>query len=279
MMWRAAVKIAYDGRMFMGSQRQPDEYTVEGEVIRSLGKIGAIPSTTQSRFKSASRTDRGVSALGNVVAFDTCFEEKQLIQALNAVSKDVHFYALARVPQNFSPRRARGRWYRYFLPSTGLEKELVSEAATAFEGKHDFKRFCKNDDRITTRTLEEVKVLPLGKYLVIDIRAREFLRNMIRRMVAAMESVGKGEATIAELKRALEGEDISFGLAPPENLCLMDIFYAFDFDAMCPPTLLRKLGDAEEKAFLNLDFHRALLERCLSRQAPNWLFPPGNYHI
>jgi tRNA pseudouridine38-40 synthase len=265
MMWRAAVKIAYDGQAFMGSQRQPDAYTVEGEVIRSLGKIGAISSSPQSRFKSASRTDRGVSALGNVVAFDTCFDERQLIQALNAVSNDVHFYALACVPNNFSPRRARGRWYRYLLPSTGLDQELLLEAATVLEGEHDFRRFCRNDDRVTTRVLEEVKVLPLGKYMVVDIRAREFLRNMVRRMVAAMESVGSGGATIAELKRALEGEDIPFGLAPPENLCLMDIHYGFDFEVLCPPTLLRKLEDAEQKAFLNLDFHRALLERCIGR--------------
>lgn len=263
MVWRAAVKIAYDGHSFMGSQRQPDKYTVEGEMIRSLQKIGAIESLPHARFKVASRTDRGVSALGNVVAFDTDFDEDQLIRALNAVSSEVFYYAMAKVPTIFSPRRASERWYRFVLPSAGIDVDTVCTAASILKGKHDFRRFCKNDDRNTVRILKEVRVLPLGNWLVIDFKAREFLRNMVRRMVAALESVGRGTATIKELEKALEGEDKSFGLASPENLCLMDIKYHFDFEIQCPKTLKRKISDREEDAFLRLDFYRELANKCL----------------
>lgn len=262
MPWRVAIKIAYDGRRFMGSQRQPDQHTVEGEVIRSLCKIEAIESPTQSRFKTASRTDRGVSALGNVVAFDTSFDLSKMIQALNAASDEVHFYALARVPTSFSPRKARERWYRYLLPSEGLDYDRLVRGAAAFEGKHDFKRFCKNDDRTTLRVMKEVRVLPLGDYFVIDLRAREFLRNMVRRMVAALEKVGRGVATLEEITSALAGEEISFGLVPAERLCLMDIDYPLEFEQFSPSTLTRKLKRGEEDAFFSLDFYRALLEMC-----------------
>jgi tRNA pseudouridine38-40 synthase len=263
MVWRAAVKIAYDGSSFKGSQRQPGRYTVEGEAIKSLQKIGAIDSIPRSRFKAASRTDRGVSALGNVVAFDTDFDEGQLLRALNAVSSDVYFYGLAKVPISFSPRRASGRWYRFVLPSKGIDVDTVINAASLLQGRHDFRSFCKNDERTTVRVLKEARVLPLGSYLVIDFKAREFLRNMVRRLVAALESVGTGTATISQLERALDGEDISFGLANPENLCLMDIEYKFDFNIQCPKTLKRRINEKEEDAFLKLDFYRELASRCL----------------
>ena len=263
MVWRAAVKIAYDGNSFMGSQRQPGHYTVEGEAIKSLQKIGAIDSLPRSRFKAASRTDRGVSALGNVVAFDTDFDEGQLIRALNGVSSDVYYYGIANVPISFSPRRASGRWYRYVLPSKGIDLDMVFTAATLLQGKHDYRSFCKNDDRTTVRALKELRVLPLGSYLVIDFKAREFLRNMVRRMVAALESVGTGTSTISDVEQALEGKEVSFGLASPENLCLMDIEYQFDFEIQCPKTLKRKISEKEEDAFLRLDFYRELAGRCL----------------
>ena len=65
--WHAAVMIAYDGREFTGSQRQPSEDTVEDECIRALKRVHAIESVKESRFRAASRTDTGVSALCNVV--------------------------------------------------------------------------------------------------------------------------------------------------------------------------------------------------------------------
>ena len=82
MAWHAAVMIAYDGREFTGSQRQPDKKTVEDECIRALKKVHAIESVKDSRFRAASRTDRGVSALCNVIVFETEFKKDQLLQAL-----------------------------------------------------------------------------------------------------------------------------------------------------------------------------------------------------
>src|SRR5512137_2965430 len=49
MAWTAAVKIAYEGEEFMGSQRQPEERTVEGEVLRTLLKLKAVESAKDSR--------------------------------------------------------------------------------------------------------------------------------------------------------------------------------------------------------------------------------------
>ncbi len=98
----------------------------------------------------------GVSALGNVIAFDTEFKKGRLLHALNAVSDGVYFYGVAEVPESFSPRRASQRWYRYFLPSRNLDADRVAESARLFLGKHDFKCFCKVDERSTVKVVQSV---------------------------------------------------------------------------------------------------------------------------
>lgn len=241
MVWHAAVKLAYDGRAFMGSQRQPGVRTVESEMIDALRRIGAIESVTASRFRFASRTDRGVSALGNVAVFATSFDRRALLQALNAESPDVLYYAYAEVPESFSPRRARQRWYRYLMPCEGLDLEAARECASLFEGRHDFKGFCKPDGRSTVRTIDSFTIAPGDGAYLADVRGREFLRNMVRRMVAAIMEVGSGRASLDDVSAVLEGEDGCFGLAPPEQLILMDVDHGLKFEVTYPPTLRRKV--------------------------------------
>jgi tRNA pseudouridine38-40 synthase len=261
MTWRAAVKLAYDGRDFFGSQRQPQVLTVEDEVIRCLRKVRAIDDADASRFRAASRTDRGVSALGNVVAFDTSFRRDSLLRALNSATEKVHFYGIAEVPDSFSPRRASGRWYRYFLDGLGLDQERVEECAMAFKGRQDFRRFCKADERSTVKELRKVRTMRVGDLLVVDLEAREFLRNMVRRIVAALEEVGAGRAHPDDVRRALAGEDIQFGLAPPEGLCLMDVRYGFEFETDMPPNLRARIRAGSQEAMFRLAFLDALAAR------------------
>ena len=68
---RIAVKFAYDGRKFYGFARQPRLKTVEENILNILVENGFIKDPKESHFRSASRTDKGVSALGNVIAFNT----------------------------------------------------------------------------------------------------------------------------------------------------------------------------------------------------------------
>jgi tRNA pseudouridine38-40 synthase len=263
MLWQAAVMIAYDGREFTGSQRQPDGMTVEDECIRALKKVHAIESVEGSRFRTASRTDRGVSALCNVIVFETGFESDQLLQALNAASDSVYFYAWAEVGSDFSPRRAKQRWYRYFLEAgKDLDLDLMEKAAHEFEGKHDFKRFCKAEGKSSEKTIDSVTLTRLGDVVVIDLKGREFLRNMVRRIVAAMISVADGSSTIHEVRGALDGLDASFGLAPPEGLVLMQIDYGIDFVEECPVTLERRTRAKRSEKMVELIFYDSLFSRC-----------------
>lgn len=253
MVWRAAIKTAYDGRLFAGSQRQPGLRTVEGEVIRTLKSINAITDEKTSRFRAASRTDRGVSALGNVFAFDTEFRANELLKAMNSVAGDLYFYAIAKAPLDFSPRRAKRRWYKYLVPKFDCDIDLMRKCASLFEGRHDFKQFCRRDGRKTLRTIDKIVIEDYGGYLSIDFFARDFLWNMVRKIVSAMISVSLGKSSIADLEDALAGKAIDFGMAPAENLVLMDVEYDIGFEIQCTMPFLknfaRKRNEIEVQSF------------------------------
>ena len=224
-MRRVAVKIAYLGEDFAGSQIQPDLRTVEGDVLRDIKEISPMEDNAID-LKCASRTDRGVNALGNVIVFNTTFgDDAALLKALNAVSKGVFYRSIADVDENFNPRHADERVYRYVLPKEGLNANAVKKCASLFVGEHDFARFCKQDDRNTKMEMRSVTVNDADNAFMIEFRAEHFLWNQIRRITAAISSVGRGSSTLAEVKQALNLEEITFGIARADALTLYDVVY------------------------------------------------------
>jgi tRNA pseudouridine38-40 synthase len=223
-MARVAVRIAYDGQAFAGSQRQPDQRTVEGELLRGLAKIGAIASTEQAGFQCASRTDRGVSAAGNVIAFDTAFRLDALLPALGAATEDVWPHALAVVPADFDARHARSRTYSYFLDAPALDEAALRAALARFEGRHDFRSFARVEPGVDpVRRLLRIEVARAAGGFDILVQGESFLWNQVRRMVEAARRVAAGEASVEDLARGLRGERVDLGTAPPQHLVLRDV--------------------------------------------------------
>lgn len=255
---RLAVRFAYDGTRFAGSQRQPGERTAESELLTALQGIGAITSADHNHFRVASRTDRGVSALGNVFTVDTDFRKEELLAALNASCDDVFCHAIAVVPRDFSVRRARGRWYRYHLPLRGHDIGLMALGAKEFEGMHDFRLFCKPDGRVTKRTLDSVTVSQSAGMIVIDLRAREFLRNMVRRIASSLDQLGQGKVSLEDVRQALSGHGRSMGLAEPEGLFLMDVDLGLDWEHHPTGRMGSIAADRLHRARVRLEYYKAL---------------------
>ncbi|ASJ10897.1 tRNA pseudouridine(38,39,40) synthase TruA [Thermococcus sp. P6] len=226
---RFALRVAYDGTAFHGFQRQPDVRTVEGELIRVLSKLGIIKDARSSNFMGASRTDRGVSALFNVVSFDAT-ERADLVrpEVLNHNLRDVWVLGVAEVPEGFHPRfQALSKTYRYYLVDEGLDPPGMEECASLFVGRHDFSAFARLEpgkDRI--RELLRVDVEKRHGYYVIELEGRSFLWEMARRIVNAIRLCGLGLMEPGEIKGMLEGRyDRKVPPAPPEGLILWRITY------------------------------------------------------
>jgi len=262
-MKRVAVKIAYLGDEFSGSQIQPASRnlrTVQGEILEKLLLIDHVPED-RIDLKFASRTDAGVSALGNVVTFYTEFTDNMvLLKAINSVSRGVYYRAITDVPDDFNPRVAAKRYYRYTYPSHNIDFDSFAEAAKLFEGHHDFQRFAKNETgRSTVMAIDSVDVRLDGDLITVDFCADFYLWNMIRRIMAAVIEVGKGMTDCEDLKRKLAGEDGTFGLAKPDGLTLTDVTYddvVFECSERCPYE--RNLRRDLYLDGLRLSFHKSL---------------------
>ncbi len=217
---RYAIKIGYDGSHFSGFAMQPDKKTVEGEILKRLLKTGIIKSRRKSRFQYAARTDKGVSAFGNVIALNAKANPVRVL----ANMENIWCMGYAVVSENFNPRHSSYKIYRYYLPDKGYNIKEMKRAARLFEGKHDFSSFSRRDARNPVREIYKVD-LREGKIIKIDFIAPSFLWNQVRRMVAAIIAVGTGKESMESIKRALHGETINFGIAKASNLVLLDVIY------------------------------------------------------
>ncbi len=225
-MRRVAVRIAYLGKDYSGSQIQPGLRTVMGDITADLERIGGGKTGEWFDLKAAGRTDKGVNALDNVIVFNTAFDDDDdLLRALNSVSKGIFYRSITTVDEEFNPRYANSRTYRYVFPSDGIDFEKAKECSRLFVGRHDFVRFCKDDDKPTEIDLESVEMVMDGDRIVATFTSQFFLWNMIRKIMAAVIAVGKGERTMQDVRDALGGKEINFGLARPDALTLTEVRY------------------------------------------------------
>ena len=226
---RIALKFAYDGSDFFGFQRQPGRLTVEDALVTALCKIGAIKSSRECGYRSSSRTDRGVSALGNVISIRTPFPISSLCSAVNSEMEGVWAYSAVEVPDEFNPRAARQRWYRYYLAKSNQEKRLMVELANRFVGVHDFSAYSRKDKRNPMRKIDSIEVSDAGMFFVIDFRAESFLWNMVRRIVWMVNEGSSGRLPAETIGPSSTSKPTRIGLSPPEYLVLMDIDCGIDF--------------------------------------------------
>ena len=244
---RLTLKFAYDGKKYQGYARQPQLKTVEGEIIKVLIKQGIIEDTKESYFKSASRTDKGVSALGNVIAFNTKSSKKCIIKELNGELKDMLFYGMKDVESDFYPRYAKYRIYRYYLKNINLKMDKILSAAGAFAGSYNFANFAKLEIfKDPVRTINNIVVTNQGKFLILDFYAQTFLWHQVRRIVSAILKMNHGKIEKKQIIEALHNPNkkFDFGLSPAEPLILKDILYDFEFEY--DSTLIKSLKEFEK---------------------------------
>ncbi len=210
---------------------------MQGELERALTRLSA---DGRVRVDGAGRTDAGVHARGQVIAFTYTgrLGREALVRALNAlVPPDIGLGPLRKVDRGFRPRyQALWREYRYFIwngphsplrerTALGVRETLdvaaMAAAAEVLVGRHDFSAF-GGKDRQPVRTLHRVRVLRKGKQLTVEVVGDAFLRQMVRRIVAALVRVGHGTATAADVAAALESKRPAFAgdTAPAHGLVL-----------------------------------------------------------
>ena len=234
---RYRARVEYDGTDFAGFQVQPGARTVQGELEAALATISG---GSRIRVVAAGRTDAGVHAIGQVIAFTDPKGRpaKELARALDALlPEDVAIREVRRVPAGFHPRyAARYREYRYTVwngPRSPLRERFalgvrdpldtaaMERAGSVLVGRHDFSAFGVAH-RQPVRTVHSVRVRRAGSLVTIDVAADAFLRQMVRRVVAALLEVGHGRTSEEAVAEALASRRPAFNgaTAPAKGLCL-----------------------------------------------------------
>ena len=248
MMARYQVILVYDGTEFFGFQRQARERTIQGVVEDALRQMGWHGKA----ILAAGRTDTGVHASGQVIAFDLDWTHSpdDLRNGLNAnLPADVAAYQVALTRPDFHPRYdAIARRYRYQIychPTRdplreryawrvwpALSCEALQQAASFLLGRHDFSAFGTppRPGGTTERIVSEVSWQAGGDQLTFEVVANAFLYRMVRRMVSVQVAIARGKFPADALATYLaeRSEGLIQGLAPPQGLILVEVIYPPD---------------------------------------------------
>ncbi len=244
---RVRAVVAYDGTDYQGFQRQKNGPSVQEVLERALEQVTGQPVTVLA----AGRTDTGVHAEGQVIAFDAKWKHPltALLRALNAaLPPDVAVRELAPAPPDFHPRYdAVSRYYRYTIYNHPIRSPLarrtsfhvarlldvaaMQSAADLLIGEHDFAAFGTppKGENTVRRVFRAVWRSELP-WLYFDIEADAFLYRMVRNLVGTMIRVGLGRISVEEFRQILESRDRRRAgpAVPPHGLCLMAVRYRWD---------------------------------------------------
>ena len=259
-----AFRLAYDGRPFYGFQRQPSVPTVEGALFDALGALSVLPPDADkpAGYAAAGRTDAGVSAVAQTVAFG-CPDWLTPLALNSELPATIRAWASADVPPEFhATHDAARREYVYYLyapratdtggddaidtgndatnsdngtdgeqATTDSDDDIGGEQATtdsdddtdgnsnnshgesrvldghqrvadnrvaaaldALAGRHDFHNLTP-DDTGTERDLTTGFARD-GDVVVISVAAGGFARQLVRRAVAVVHAVGRGQQSL-----------------------------------------------------------------------------------
>jgi tRNA pseudouridine38-40 synthase len=246
---RFRLTVEYDGRPFMGWQRQAHGASVQQAVEEAVAAITGEAAV----LHAAGRTDAGVHAYAMAAHVDV---EKpisafRLSEGLNArlrplpvailraeaVAEDWHarFSCIGRrYVYRIVNRRAplaleAGRAWQVAVP---LDAAAMHQAAQRLVGRHDFTTFrsaqCQSESPV--KTLDRLDVVRTGEAIEVHAAARSFLHHQVRSIVGCLQLVGRGKWSADDLAAALEAQDrAALGLnAPPDGLYFAAAIYPED---------------------------------------------------
>jgi tRNA pseudouridine38-40 synthase len=223
---RLAFRIGYIGTSFFGSQYQPDQRTVEGEIEAACLRAGIITSRQESRLALSGRTDRGVHAKCQILAFSTQNPDLA-VRALNGqLPPDIWVTAWAYVPDSFYPRYdVINRTYRYYFSRPPSDIRAMRDAAGLFLGTHDFRCFARIEPgKSPIKTIDLVAIVSDDDGCRLEVTAQSFLWHMVRCMAGSICLVSEGKMSMRDLMKYLSGVcKNKVKPAPPDGLILWDV--------------------------------------------------------
>ncbi len=249
------IRIQYLGFRFHGWQKQPDVNTVQRMVDRTLAYV-----LEHKKFKTlaAGRTDAKVSV--NETYIELFLDEgtlnlEEFLPLFNLnLPQDIKVLGMEETDAKFNIiQNAKQKEYLYIFTfgekihpfaapfmvafPDQLDISLMQEAATLFEGTHDFRNYTykPTPTTITVGTINTCELIENSMYTanffpeksyMLRVVGEGFKRNQIRIMMARIMQLGKGEVDLESLRKSLTEPDELFPItyiAPASGLILQSV--------------------------------------------------------
>lgn len=238
--------VEYDGTNYSGWQRQSNTHrTIQEQIEDALKVIAKHPVSVTA----SSRTDAGVHAYGQVIAFsmDCGIPTERISIAINTLlPKDIRVKEVERVDPDFNPRfQAQGKIYHYMVDNglvqsvfrryfayhvpQHLDLNAMRESATHLIGKHDFSSFravgCSAKSPV--RTIRRIEIFQEGDLIRLEYEGEGFLYNMVRILTGTLVYAGLGKFSPDQVKQILlaKNRTLAGPTMPPHGLYLIKVFY------------------------------------------------------
>jgi len=247
-MKRIKMVIEYDGSNYHGFQIQKNAHTVQAELEQRIFEL----TGENISILCAGRTDAGVHALGQVIAFDTVSTippEKWKIALNSVLPADIRVLSSCEVKEDFHPRlNAVKKRYSYFIyrrengqtfyrkyalcNTEQLDIKAMQEGCQLIEGRKNFKSFCASGSSVKNheRFVSTCRLKENGPFIKMEIEANGFLYNMVRIIMGTILEVGRGDYPAQHIKEIITTRDraMAGATAPPQGLFLVDVIYPED---------------------------------------------------
>ncbi len=236
--------LAYEGTHYLGWQKTKEGLSIEGELEKVLTRLLQHPITLQA----ASRTDRGVHALYQVVGFHTptspnLFRLKRALHGL--LPKDIALTAIEIVPDTFHPTLdATYKEYHYHLSFEEvllphernflwhypypLDLQKMEKSFCHFIGEKDFTSLTNDKVINPIRKVREIEIVILRpRRVFFKITGNSFLYKMVRNIVGTLVYIGLGKIDGEKIPAILQSKDRRrMGMtAPAQGLFLAKVEY------------------------------------------------------
>lgn len=248
---KVVLVVEYDGTNYCGFQFQENVPTVQDEIEKALAKL------TQERIRiiTASRTDTGVHAKGQVVGFRTGsnLEAGTIKKGLNYyLPPDIAVKESYKVNKGFNIQRdAVSREYRYLIFNGADRSPLrrgytcqvrgelnigaMDRAVRKLLGRNDLASFVTGFSesviKSTLRTVYDARVERKGDLVIFDIKANSFLPHQVRNTVGTLIRIGQGKINLDDFEKIMEAKKpgLAGPTVPAQGLYLMKVNYPRPF--------------------------------------------------
>ncbi|XP_012386326.3 pseudouridylate synthase 1 homolog [Dasypus novemcinctus] len=256
---KVVLLLAYSGKGYHGMQRniRSSQFkTIEDDLVSALVRSGCIPENhgedmKKMSFQRCARTDKGVSAAGQVVSLKVRLVDGLLEKINSHLPSDIRILGLKRVTGGFnSKKKCDARTYSYMLPTFAFahkdrdaqdetyrlsEETLqrVNRLLACYEGTHNFHNFTSQKGPLEPSArryvldmhCEQPFVREGLEFAVIKVKGQSFMTHQIRKMVGLVVAIAKGYAPESALERSWGLEKLDVPKAPGLGLVLERVHF------------------------------------------------------